>query len=79
MGSQVPNVSKFQPSTPLLAHSIYTPRFRPNIVIHGAGIPWAEDMWETIKIGENDSTISLVSKCTRCLVRYVCSAHVFVS
>lgn len=25
-------------------------------------------MWETIKIGENNSTISLVAKCTRCLV-----------
>ena len=36
--------------------------------MRGAGIPWAEDLWETIKIGENQSTVTLVSKCTRCLV-----------
>ncbi|KLO20146.1 MOSC-domain-containing protein [Schizopora paradoxa] len=43
-------------------------RFRPNIVMQGAGIPWAEDLWETIQIGGNTSTICLVSKCTRCLL-----------
>lgn len=43
-------------------------RFRPNIVIGGAGIPWAEDTWETIQLGTNTSHISLVSKCTRCLL-----------
>ncbi|EJC98824.1 uncharacterized protein FOMMEDRAFT_95832 [Fomitiporia mediterranea MF3/22] len=43
-------------------------RFRPNIVLAGAGVPWAEDTWETIRIGENTSTITLVSKCTRCLL-----------
>ncbi|KAL5494819.1 hypothetical protein ACEPAI_281 [Sanghuangporus weigelae] len=43
-------------------------RFRPNIVLGGAGVPWAEDTWETIRIGENSSTITLVSKCTRCLL-----------
>ncbi|KAH8119736.1 hypothetical protein DFH11DRAFT_1685253 [Phellopilus nigrolimitatus] len=43
-------------------------RFRPNIVLGGAGVPWAEDVWETIRIGKNTSSISLVSKCTRCLL-----------
>lgn len=43
-------------------------RFRPNIVTQGAGIPWAEDLWETIQIGSNATTICLVSKCTRCLL-----------
>jgi len=44
-------------------------RFRPNIVLRGAGIPWAEDNWESIRIGNrNMSSISLVSKCTRCLL-----------
>lgn len=43
-------------------------RFRPNIVIGGAGVPWAEDTWERIQVGANTSNISLVSKCTRCLV-----------
>jgi uncharacterized protein YcbX len=48
--------------------AILIPRFRPNIVVRGAGIPWAEDMWENVKFGENETSISLVSKCTRCLV-----------
>ncbi|PAV22641.1 cysteine ase [Pyrrhoderma noxium] len=43
-------------------------RFRPNIVIGGAGVPWAEDTWERIQVGANTSDISLVSKCTRCLL-----------
>lgn len=44
-------------------------RFRPNIVVKGGG-PFAEDDWGTITIGERDETpeISLVSRCTRCLV-----------
>ncbi|TDL19380.1 hypothetical protein BD410DRAFT_727313 [Rickenella mellea] len=41
-------------------------RFRPNIVIHGAN-PWAEDDWEEIEVG-GCVTITLVSKCTRCLL-----------
>jgi uncharacterized protein YcbX len=50
-------------------------RFRPNIILKGAGA-FAEDMWEEIAIGppgESDpdklTNIALVSKCTRCLVR----------
>lgn len=52
-------------------------RFRPNIVVHGAG-PFAEDMWEEIVIASPSSDkltldsvpgITLVCKCARCLVR----------
>lgn len=43
-------------------------RFRPNIVFEGGG-PFAEDQWEEIRIGSPDGpTITLVSKCVRCLV-----------
>lgn len=43
-------------------------RFRPNIVMKGAGA-WAEDAWEEIRIGsETAPKISLVSPCARCLV-----------
>lgn len=49
-------------------------RFRPNIVLSGAGA-FAEDLWEEITIGPSDRVDSessprfmLVSKCARCLV-----------
>lgn len=43
-------------------------RFRPNFVFRGAGVPFAEDFWRSITIGSNSSSITLVSKCTRCLL-----------
>jgi len=45
-------------------------RFRPNIVVSGAAEGFDEDRWKEIRIGhKNDShLISLVSRCTRCLV-----------
>jgi len=43
-------------------------RFRPNIVFKGAGA-FGEDQWEEISIGSKDApAITLVSKCTRCLL-----------
>ncbi|KAF5356153.1 hypothetical protein D9756_003693 [Leucocoprinus leucothites] len=43
-------------------------RFRPNIVLSGGGA-FAEDDWEAISIGSADApNITLVSKCTRCLL-----------
>ncbi|KAF9486556.1 hypothetical protein BDN70DRAFT_870140 [Pholiota conissans] len=48
--------------------SVPIERFRPNIVVHGGG-PFAEDNWEEISIGaESSPSITLVSKCTRCLL-----------
>ncbi|KAI0352239.1 hypothetical protein OH77DRAFT_1486006 [Trametes cingulata] len=57
-------------------------RFRPNIVLKGSGVPFAEDMWRRIRVhpaqGADDGasssgdeearTFTLVSKCTRCLL-----------
>ncbi|CAA7268053.1 unnamed protein product [Cyclocybe aegerita] len=43
-------------------------RFRPNIIFRGGG-PFAEDNWREIQIGtEGAPRITLVSKCTRCLL-----------
>lgn len=43
-------------------------RFRPNIVVKGAG-PFEEDFWEEIAVGDVSAPgITLVSKCTRCLL-----------
>ncbi|KXN90106.1 MOSC domain-containing protein 1, mitochondrial [Leucoagaricus sp. SymC.cos] len=43
-------------------------RFRPNIVLKGGGA-FVEDGWEEIGIGSKDApAITLVSKCTRCLL-----------
>jgi hypothetical protein len=54
-------------------------RFRPNIVIKGAGAPFFEDILTEFTVdshresGEKASPIiQLVSKCTRCMVR-ICS------
>jgi len=49
--------------------SLVIERFRPNIVFRGAG-PFAEDSWTEIRIGSvpDAPVISLVSKCTRCLL-----------
>jgi len=43
-------------------------RFRPNIVIEGAG-PWEEDNWTSLLIG--DTAFSLVKPCSRCVVTTV--------
>lgn len=50
-------------------------RFRPNIILSG-GNPFVEDQWEEILInsacedsGADGMSISVVSKCARCLVR----------
>lgn len=52
----------------LMDNRIHLFRFRPNIVFEGGG-PFAEDKWEEIRIGSPDGpTITLVSKCARCLV-----------
>ena len=41
-------------------------RFRPNVVVGGAGDPYVEDTWGRISIGE--VTFSLVKACARCAI-----------
>lgn len=43
-------------------------RFRPNIVFKGAGVPFAEDFWREVLIGNTSPPITLVAKCARCLL-----------
>ncbi|OBZ68462.1 Mitochondrial amidoxime-reducing component 1 [Grifola frondosa] len=53
-------------------------RFRPNIVLKGSGLPFAEDTWREIviapelesnpKSASSTKTFTLVSKCARCLL-----------
>ncbi|KAF8641062.1 hypothetical protein AX17_000706 [Amanita inopinata Kibby_2008] len=50
------------------ANKVAIERFRPNIVFMGGG-PFAEDGWEEVVIGSDASpTLTLVSKCARCLL-----------
>lgn len=41
-------------------------RFRPNIVVRGADKPYAEDDWQTIRIG--DVIFDVVKACARCAI-----------
>ena len=49
-----------------LAEPLPMNRFRPNLVVAGAGYPFAEDRWERIRIGA--ITLRLVKPCSRCVV-----------
>ncbi|KAH7173705.1 uncharacterized protein B0J16DRAFT_325200 [Fusarium flagelliforme] len=44
-------------------------RFRPNIIIRGS-VPWIEDEWKTLQIGEGEHRLDLdvVCRCLRCQV-----------
>lgn len=59
-------------------------RFRPNIVLKGAGVPFAEDMWRRIVLrpaqdpplprsDDESRTFTIVSKTARCLVCLPCA------
>ncbi|MGW0806442.1 MOSC domain-containing protein [Nonomuraea sp. NPDC002799] len=41
-------------------------RFRPNVVIDGAGTPFAEDEWKRVRIGEVDFRVT--KGCDRCVL-----------
>ncbi|KAI0051658.1 hypothetical protein FA95DRAFT_1554182 [Auriscalpium vulgare] len=51
-------------------------RYRPNVVLKGAGLPFAEDMWKELtispagasEVGGGKGFFTLVSKCTRCML-----------
>jgi uncharacterized protein YcbX len=48
-----------------LADPLPMNRFRPNVVVRGAGEPYAEDCWSEIRIGE--VACSPVKACARCI------------
>lgn len=48
-----------------LAEPVPMNRFRPNIVIHGTEVPYAEDEWSEIQIGE--VAFHVVKSCARCV------------
>jgi len=41
-------------------------RFRPNIVLRGADVPWAEDSWRRIRTGA--LSLRIVKPCSRCII-----------
>ncbi|KJE93169.1 oxidoreductase [Capsaspora owczarzaki ATCC 30864] len=49
-----------------LANPVPILNFRPNIVVAGAGNPWAEDTWQTVRIGT--TKFGVVKSCARCSV-----------
>ena len=64
-----PHLPRSSVST-LIAYS-----FRPNIVVRGASVPFAEDIWQKIyitptgsKAKDESRAFTLVSRCARCLV-----------
>jgi uncharacterized protein YcbX len=49
-------------------------RFRANVVLEGAGVPFAEDAWQGITFepesgSRNDAALTVISRMVRCLVR----------
>jgi uncharacterized protein YcbX len=49
-----------------LSGTIEMRRFRPNIVLRGAGAPWVEDSWRRIRIG--GLALRIVKPCSRCII-----------
>lgn len=47
-------------------------RFRPNVVVEGAGVPFAEDEWKRVRIGEVDFRVT--KGCDRCVLTTVDTA-----
>lgn len=61
---------------PSIVAYLYRSRFRPNIVLKGAGAPFVEDVLTEFtadchreSVDETLPIIRLVCKCTRCMVR----------
>lgn len=60
-------------------------RFRPNIVLKGAGVAYAEDLWREVTIGPSpqapntleglSQNMTIVDLCGRCLVRLPSFLH----
>ena len=43
-------------------------RFRPNIVVDAAAVPWAEDGWRRLVVGSHGVALWGVKRCSRCKV-----------
>ncbi|KAF1963563.1 MOSC-domain-containing protein [Byssothecium circinans] len=41
-------------------------KFRPNIVVEGAGEAWEEDYWRRVRIGHGGAEIVMLHNCVRC-------------
>ncbi|KAH9926451.1 uncharacterized protein B0H18DRAFT_1085031 [Fomitopsis serialis] len=57
--------------------SVLIDRFRANVIVKGAGVPFAEDFWREVVInpppnesdrGRQSTAVTFVQKCTRCLL-----------
>ena len=64
----VTNQASLQELNSRLEHPVGMDRFRPNIVISGAG-PWEEDGWSTLDF--QNVSLSLVKPCSRCILTTV--------
>lgn len=64
----ITNVASLEELNSRLDMTIDMRRFRPNIVVEGAG-PWDEDDWTSVRIG--DTAFTLVKPCSRCIVTTV--------
>ncbi|MBU2952546.1 MOSC domain-containing protein [Marinobacter sp. F3R08] len=64
----VTNVASLKELNTRLDVPVEMRRFRPNIVVEGAG-PWEEDHWQSLQIGHND--LSIVKPCSRCVMTTV--------
>lgn len=64
----ITNLASLEELNSRLATPVEMRRFRPNIVVEGAG-PWQEDSWKVLVIG--GSEFSLVKPCSRCVMTTV--------
>lgn len=64
----ITNLASLEELNSRLDSAVEMRRFRPNIVVEGAGA-WEEDNWKTLSIG--GSEFSLVKPCSRCVVTTV--------
>ncbi|MCL7944846.1 MOSC N-terminal beta barrel domain-containing protein [Marinobacter sp. ATCH36] len=64
----ITNLASLEELNSRLDTAVEMRRFRPNIVVEGAG-PWEEDRWQKLFIG--DLEFSLVKPCSRCVVTTV--------
>lgn len=64
----ITNLASLEELNGRLEQAVEMRRFRPNIVVEGAG-PWVEDEWRELQIG--DRRFHLVKPCSRCIMTTV--------